>query len=210
MTVEIRRVVTGVNAEGQALVIQDGLAPTTVSRPALAMEAALIWTTSETPADLAQYDDPTFRPSAIGPTQGGSLVRVTDFLPSPKGVDNATVQKEFGLGVEDDGDDQLADEKDAADRRNEGADGRDPDVVHRNDEHEDQQQQADDGQAKPGLTPVRRRIEQPQFMLRHGPPGERDFYPNSISRPAGMVAPSVWRSGRPQPSCGNGRPSVGG
>ena len=44
MTVEIRRIVTGVNAEGQALVIQDGLAPTTVSRPALAMEAALIWT----------------------------------------------------------------------------------------------------------------------------------------------------------------------
>ena len=98
MTVEIRRVVTGVNAEGQALVIQDGLAPVTVSRPALAMEAALIWTTSETPVDLSQYDDPTSRPSAIGPTPGGSLVRVTDFLPSPKGVDDATVQAEFGLG----------------------------------------------------------------------------------------------------------------
>ena len=98
MTVEIRRVVTGVNAEGQAMVVQDGLAPVTVSRPALAMEAALIWTTSETPADLSQFDDPTLRPSAIGPTPGGSLVRVTDFLPSPKGVDDATVQKEFGLG----------------------------------------------------------------------------------------------------------------
>ncbi len=98
MTVEIRRVVTGVNAEGQALIIQDGLAPTTVSRPALNMEAALIWTTSETPADLSQYDEPTFRPSSIGPTPGGSLVRVTDFLPSPESVDDATVQKEFGLG----------------------------------------------------------------------------------------------------------------
>ena len=98
MTVEIRRVVTGVNAEGQALIIQDGPAPVTVSRPALAMEAALIWTTSETPADLSQYDDPTFRPSAIGPTAGGSLVRVTDFHPQPKGVEDATVMKEFGLG----------------------------------------------------------------------------------------------------------------
>ena len=98
MTVEIRRVVTGVNAEGQALVVQDGLAPVTVSRPALNMEAALIWTTSETPADLSQYDEPTLRPSAIGPTPGGSLVRVTDFLPQPEAVDNETVQKEFGLG----------------------------------------------------------------------------------------------------------------
>ena len=103
MTVEIRRVVTGVNAEGQALVIQDGLAPVTVSRPALAMEAALIWTTSETPADLSQYDDPTFRPSGIGPTAGGSLVRVTDFHPQPKGVESATVLKEFGLNQEDQG-----------------------------------------------------------------------------------------------------------
>ena len=103
MTVETRRVVTGVNAEGHALVIQDGLAPTTVSRPALNMEAALIWTTSETPADLSQYDDPTFRPSSIGPTPGGSLVRVTDFHPQPKGVDNATVLKEFGLNQDDQG-----------------------------------------------------------------------------------------------------------
>ncbi len=98
MTVEIRRVVTGVNAQGQALVIQDGLAPVTVSRPALAMEAALIWTTSETPADLSQFDDPTFRPSSIGPTPGGSLVRVTEFHPQSKAVDDATVMKEFGLG----------------------------------------------------------------------------------------------------------------
>ena len=98
MTIEIRRVVTGVNAEGQALVIQDGFAPVTVSRPALNMEAALIWTTSETPADLSQFDEPTFRPSAIGPGPGGSLVRVTDFLPQPEVVDNETVQKEFGLG----------------------------------------------------------------------------------------------------------------
>ena len=97
MTVEIRRVVTGVNAEGQALVIQDGAAPVTVERPALAMEAALIWTTSETPADLSQYDDPTLRPSAIGPTPGGSLVRVTDFHPQAKGVESETVLEEFGL-----------------------------------------------------------------------------------------------------------------
>ncbi len=103
MTVEIRRVVTGVNADGQALIVQDGLAPVTVSRPALAMEAALIWTTSETPADLAQYDDPTYRPSAIGRTPGGTRVRVTDFHPPPKGVDDATVQKEFGLGQEGQG-----------------------------------------------------------------------------------------------------------
>jgi mannose-6-phosphate isomerase-like protein (cupin superfamily) len=98
MTTQVRRVVTGVNGEGKAVVIQDGLAPATVSRPALAMEGALIWTTSETPADLSQFDDPTFRPSSIGPTASGTLVRVTDFHPQPKGVDDATVQKEFGLG----------------------------------------------------------------------------------------------------------------
>ena len=98
MTVEIRRVVTGVNAEGKAVVIQDGLAPKTNSRPAAKLEGAMIWITDETPAELSKYDDPTLRDEiGVGPPDGGSLMRIVDFLPAPDDIDNEAFLKDLGM-----------------------------------------------------------------------------------------------------------------
>jgi mannose-6-phosphate isomerase-like protein (cupin superfamily) len=101
MTVEIRRVVTGVNADGKAVVIQDGLAPKTNSRPAISVEGAVIWITDETPADLSKYNDPTLRDEiGVAPAAGGSLIRVVDFLPPTGEIDNEVFLKEMGLSKE--------------------------------------------------------------------------------------------------------------
>ena len=101
MGASIRRIVTGVNAEGKAVVIQDGLAPKTVSRPALHIEGALIWVTDETPVDLSKHDDPTDREIGVSPPTGGSIIRIVDFLPAPDGgIDNEAFLKEMGLGAD--------------------------------------------------------------------------------------------------------------
>ncbi len=97
MTVSIRRIVTGVNAAGKAVVVQDGFAPKTTSRPAIGVEGAMIWVTDETPVDLARYDDPTDREIGVAPPTGGSIIRIVDFLPQAKEIDNAAFLKEMGL-----------------------------------------------------------------------------------------------------------------
>ena len=97
MAAQIRRVVTGVNAAGKAVVIQDGLAPKTTSRPAISVEGAMLWVTQETPTNLARYDDPTLEDMGVAPPAGGSILRVVDFLPTPGEIDNAAFLREMGL-----------------------------------------------------------------------------------------------------------------
>ena len=97
MAAQIRRVVTGVNAEGKAVVIQDGPAPKTNSRPAISVEGAMLWITDETPVDLSRYDDPTLREVGVAPPSSGSILRVVDFLPQPGEIDNAAFLREMGL-----------------------------------------------------------------------------------------------------------------
>ena len=98
MTVRIRRIVTGVDARGRAVVIQDGLAHKVVSRPALSVEGALLWVTDETPVDLSKYTDPVDREIGVAPPAGGSILRVVDFLPDPnRRIDNQAFLEEMGL-----------------------------------------------------------------------------------------------------------------
>lgn len=98
MTAKVRRVVTGVDARGRAIVIDDGLARKVVSRPALSVEGALIWVTDETPVDLSQYIDPADREIGVAPPPGGSILRIVDFLPEPnRKIDNQAFLEEMGL-----------------------------------------------------------------------------------------------------------------
>jgi mannose-6-phosphate isomerase-like protein (cupin superfamily) len=99
VTLSIRRIVTGVDAAGNAVIVGDGPAPRTVSRPALSVESALLWVTDETPVELARLDDPTDREIGVAPPAGGSILRVVDFLPDPnRKIDNESFLKEMGLG----------------------------------------------------------------------------------------------------------------
>lgn len=98
MTLKIRRVVTGVNAQGRAVIIEDGLARKTVTRPALSVEGALLWVTDESPVDLSKYTDPADREIGVAPPARGSILRVVDFLPDPnRKIDNEAFLREMGL-----------------------------------------------------------------------------------------------------------------
>lgn len=104
MTIRIRRIVTGVDGTGRAIVVQDGPASKTVSRPALSVEGALIWVTDETPVDLSRYEEPTDREIGVAPPPCGSILRVVDFLPDPnRRIDNQAFLKEMGLTHPDGG-----------------------------------------------------------------------------------------------------------
>ncbi|MGO9933674.1 MAG: cupin domain-containing protein [Steroidobacteraceae bacterium] len=98
MTMRIRRIVTGVDARGAAVVVHDGTALHTVSRPAMSVESTLLWVTDETPVDLAKRGDPANREIGVAPPAGGSILRVVDFLPDPnRKLDNAGFLAEMGL-----------------------------------------------------------------------------------------------------------------
>ena len=76
----IRRVVTGHDAGGKAVVLFDGAAPK-VRNPSKVIESTLMWTTDATPASNAGDADAGDRDIGIGPSDGGSIFRVVEFRP---------------------------------------------------------------------------------------------------------------------------------
>lgn len=85
---KIRRVVTGHDASGKAVVLSDGLAPTTHStalRPGhLSTD---IWRTTGMPIPIpADEPDPTPGPRRLIPTPLGTVIRVADVPPETQGV----------------------------------------------------------------------------------------------------------------------------
>jgi mannose-6-phosphate isomerase-like protein (cupin superfamily) len=98
MTMQIRRIVTGVDARGGAVIVHDGPALHTVERPAMSVESTLVWVTDETPVDLSKRGDPAEREIGVAPPAGGSILRVVDFLPDPnRKLDNAGFLEQMGL-----------------------------------------------------------------------------------------------------------------
>ncbi len=79
MTLSIRRVVTGHDAEGRAVFVSDdALSP----RPIQSGDAnfALIWTTAELPADNNDETDGALREAGLT-LKGGSVIRIVDMKP---------------------------------------------------------------------------------------------------------------------------------
>ena len=88
MTTPVRRVVTGHDAAGRAVVAQDGAPPVVLTNPAqpgLAFHE--IWNTASVPVAIeASGPDPTLgRPVRTPPPEGGTVVRVVDLPPEPPG-----------------------------------------------------------------------------------------------------------------------------
>ena len=79
MTVSIRRVVTGHDKDGKAIVVSDGEPKR--KRAAANVDQALLWVTSRTPASNAGNDDGGDVDIGIPPPPKGSIFRVIDFLP---------------------------------------------------------------------------------------------------------------------------------
>jgi mannose-6-phosphate isomerase-like protein (cupin superfamily) len=77
----IRRVVTGHDARGRAVVVMDGPAASVLHRPTRPGVALTdLWATSDTPS--ARVDgDPVDRPVVLHPPRGGTVFRLVQFDP---------------------------------------------------------------------------------------------------------------------------------
>jgi quercetin dioxygenase-like cupin family protein len=82
----IRRVVTGHDARGRAVVVMDGQAANVLHRPSRPGVALTdLWATSGTPA--ARTDgDPVDRPVVLHPPPGGTVFRIIQFDPEEPGA----------------------------------------------------------------------------------------------------------------------------
>lgn len=103
MPTPIRRVVTGHDSGGRAVVLMDGPAVNVKVRKAAAgLASTLIWTTDETPADLSRSGDRAERELGVAPPPMGSVFRVVEFPPlgaGAAGIDPAALLREMGLAA---------------------------------------------------------------------------------------------------------------
>lgn len=84
----VRRVVTGHDELGKAVVVSDGLTPsvhTSPVRPGFALNE--VWITSCTPAELDGGGDPTDGPRSLEPPAGGTIFRMVSFPPEKDYID---------------------------------------------------------------------------------------------------------------------------
>src|ERR1700716_3572222 len=103
MAKPVRRVVTGHDAGGKAVVLMDGPAPNQKLRNT-GLVSTLMWATDETPANISGADDRADRESGVGPPSAGSILRGVDFSPlSPAAAaapDQTAIPREMGLGAQ--------------------------------------------------------------------------------------------------------------
>lgn len=99
---QTRRVITGHDANGKAVVVEDGSAPNVKVRKAGNLTSTLLWVTDETPARLDSAADPSLREIGVAPPPGGSILRIVDFPPEHEAgaVDNAAMLSEMGLSAD--------------------------------------------------------------------------------------------------------------
>jgi len=77
----IRRVVTGKDANGKAIIMIDGPAPGVHQRSELGVAITPLWLTDSVPADLSGNEDAGTRRVGIPPPPGGTIFRVVEFAP---------------------------------------------------------------------------------------------------------------------------------
>lgn len=94
MTKDVRRVVTGHDGAGKAIVLEDGLPPKVIRSSVQAGLAFFeVWNTTAMPQPIAAgFDEPTVRHSGTAPPKGGTVIRIVD-LP-PEGPDGPAFDKE--------------------------------------------------------------------------------------------------------------------
>ena len=87
---QIRRVVTGHDATGRAIVVSDGPAPFVHTNPANPFQVSTdIWRTHATPAPIvARAPEPTEGPRRQMPTKYGTVIRVNRIPPESEQVRN--------------------------------------------------------------------------------------------------------------------------
>jgi mannose-6-phosphate isomerase-like protein (cupin superfamily) len=102
MSNRVRRVVTGHDAAGKAVVSMDGEPPVVFSRPEVPGLAFYeVWNTASSPAVVDSGADPTEgRPVKVPPPANGTIIRVIDFPPENPAAPKPTMEQAgqlFGL-----------------------------------------------------------------------------------------------------------------
>jgi quercetin dioxygenase-like cupin family protein len=100
MAKTVRRVVTGHDRDGKAIVLADGAAPNVRLRSS-GIVSTLAWVADETPVDISGAADRADRELGVAPPAMGSILRIVDFPPvagAPE-VDHATITREMGLAT---------------------------------------------------------------------------------------------------------------
>jgi mannose-6-phosphate isomerase-like protein (cupin superfamily) len=99
MAAKVRRIVTGHDKNGTALVTMDGTIETKVRTGGVG--SATLWITDEMPVDMASDKDRAAREIGVPPPPNGSILRIVDFPPvsGEIKVDNETMIKEMGIAA---------------------------------------------------------------------------------------------------------------
>jgi mannose-6-phosphate isomerase-like protein (cupin superfamily) len=108
MTKAVRRVVTGHDEAGKAIVLMDGAASSVKVRPGTGIGATLLWMTDETPSDMTSHADAADRETSVTPPLTGSIFRTVEFPPEKDGPSLSNEEMRAQMGVERGGSDQPA------------------------------------------------------------------------------------------------------
>jgi quercetin dioxygenase-like cupin family protein len=97
----VRRIVTGHDAAGTAVVVLDGPAENIrVRESAGGLVSTLLWVTDGAPADISSNADTAAGNIPVGPPPSGTIFRMVDFPPlkdTVTGFDQAAILKEMGV-----------------------------------------------------------------------------------------------------------------
>jgi quercetin dioxygenase-like cupin family protein len=95
MNGKIRRVITGHDANGKAIVIEDQFAPAVHANPLRPGHISVdLWRTAATPHILhATEPDPTGGPKRIHPLPGGTVFRISEIAPETEAVRNISPEQ---------------------------------------------------------------------------------------------------------------------
>lgn len=93
----IRRIVTGHNPNGKAVIAMDGAPPETIELKAVPGTIFYeIWNTNASPAPIDNSADPTQRKLQLHPTPQGSIIRIVDI--PPDAVQNQVSEADIAAG----------------------------------------------------------------------------------------------------------------
>jgi mannose-6-phosphate isomerase-like protein (cupin superfamily) len=104
MAEPIRRVITGKDRTGKAIILSDSAAANVQTRQGSTTTSTLLWVTDSTPAALTGDADPADRRIGIPPPDGGTVFRIVEFGPDKHATADAATQharlREMGVAPE--------------------------------------------------------------------------------------------------------------
>jgi len=95
MSLKVRRVVTGKDSSGKAVVVSDGDAARVHERRQLGITNCVLWSTDSAPARLSDASDGAERELGITPPRQGTIFRMIEFGPQKSAT--ATPQEKLEL-----------------------------------------------------------------------------------------------------------------